>query len=265
MATVKANGIEIFYEITGSGPPLTMIMGLGCSSRQWQWMLPLLAESFRVITFDNRGVGRSGKPDGEYTTDLFADDTAALLTTLGIDKTHVFGISVGGMIAQKFALNHPEKVDHLMLGCTMPSFFHLPPAAENVERLQGSQLLPPGSGVDEIIHLFLSETFCGEHPERVAALKEIMLIEKREQGEDAFFLQLGAAMDHDTLEQVKYIEAPTLVITGDADPVAPVENARFLAAQIPGSTLIELPGVRHAFWVERPVESSEIIKTFMNR
>ena len=71
MATVKANGIEIFYEVTGDGPPLTMIMGLGCSSRQWKWMAPLLAESFKVITFDNRGVGRTDKPDMDYSTDLF--------------------------------------------------------------------------------------------------------------------------------------------------------------------------------------------------
>jgi len=265
MATVKANGIDIYYEVTGDGPPLTMIMGLGCSSRQWKWMVPLLAESFRVITFDNRGVGRTSKPDMEYTTDLFADDIAALLNSLSIDRTHVFGISVGGMIAQKFALNHPEMVDRLVLGCTMPNFFHLPPATEDSECLQETQLVPPDQAVDIMLRLFLSKKFFTESIELTAQLKEVMLTEKLEQGADAFLLQLGAAMSHDTLEQVKNIKAPTLVITGDLDPMAPVENARFLAEQIPDSTLVELPGVRHAFWVEKFVESSSIIIKFLTQ
>lgn len=262
MATVNANDITIYYEVTGDGPPLTMIMGLGCSSRQWKWMVPLLAKSFKVITFDNRGVGRTDKPDMEYTTDLFADDIAALLKTLDIERTHIVGISVGGMIAQKFALKYPAMVDRLVLGCTMPNFFHLPPATEDSQRMQESQLLPPDQSVDVMMHLFLSEKFFTENPGLTAQLKEVMLTEKLEQGENAFLLQLAAGMNHDTLEQVKKITAPTLVITGDSDPMAPVENSRFLAAQIPDSTLVELPGVRHAFWVEKYEESSHIITGF---
>ena len=263
MATVKANDIETYYEVIGNGPPLTMIMGLGCSSRQWKWMVPLLAESFEIITFDNRGVGRTSKPDMEYTTDLFAEDIAALLNALAIDKTHILGVSVGGMIAQKFALNHPEMVDRLILGCTMPNFYHLPPRAEDSERLQESQLLPPEKSVELMMRLFLTEHFFKENLDQAAKLKEIMLVEKEEQGEDAFLRQLGAAMGHNTLEQAKNIKFPTLVITGELDPMAPVENARFLAEQIPNSMLVELPGVRHAFWVEKFEESSDIIKKFL--
>ena len=222
-------------------------------------------ESGCLDTFDNRGVGRTSKPDMEYTTDLFAEDIAALLKVLGIERTHIFGISVGGMIAQKCALNYPEMVDRLVLGCTMPNFFHLPPAAEDSERMQTSQLLPPDESVDVMMRLFLSEKFFNESPDQAAALKEIMLTEKREQGEDAFLLQLGAAMSHDTLEQVKDITAPTLVITGDLDPMAPVANARFLAGQIPDSTLVELPGVYHAFWVEKFEESSDLITKFLTQ
>ena len=125
--------------------------------------------------------------------------------------------------------------------------------------MQETQLVPPDEAVDIMMRLFLSEKFFTESPDLTAQLKEVMLTEKLEQGEDAFLLQLGAAMSHDTLEQVKNITAPTLVITGDLDPMAPVENARFLAEQIPDSTLVELPGVRHAFWVEKFEESSSII------
>ena len=265
MATVQVNGIEIYYEITGNGLPLTMIMGLGCSARQWQWMLPVLTGSFQVITFDNRGVGRTSKPDMEYTTDLFADDICALLNTLGIDKTHLVGVSVGGMIAQKFALKYPEMVDRLVLGCTMPNFYHLPPVAEDLQHMQESQLLPLEKSVEVMMRLFLTEHFFKENPDQAAKLKEVMLIEKEEQGGDAFLLQLGAAMNHNTLEQVKNIKAPTLVITGDLDPIAPVENARFLTEKIPNNTLVEIPGVRHAFWVERFEEFCDIIIKFLSQ
>ena len=264
MATVNANGIEIYYQTNGNGPPLTLIMGLGCSARQWQWMLPVLSTAFQVIAFDNRGVGRTSKPAMEYTTDLFAEDTCALLNALGVEKTHMFGVSVGGMIAQKFAIQFPEMVDRLVLGCTMPNFYHLPPKEEDSQRLQESQVLPIEQGLDLMMGLFLTEQFCREHPDQAAKLKEIMRIEKEEQGQEAFLLQLAAAMNHDTLEQVQNIMAPTLVIAGDLDPMAPVQNARFLAEMIPNSTLAEIPGVRHALWVERFEEFSEIIIKFLS-
>ncbi|MCK5420815.1 MAG: alpha/beta hydrolase [Deltaproteobacteria bacterium] len=267
MPTIKANGIEIYYEITGSGPPLTLIMGLGCSARQWQWMVPVFAESFQVITFDNRGVGRTGKPDMDYTTDLFADDTHALLKALKIDKTHLLGASVGGMIAQKFALKYPEMVDRLGLGCTMPNFTHLPPTEEVLQRMQESQSqqLTIEEGVEMMIRLFLSEQFLADKPDQAAKLREVMITEKKEQGLDAFLLQLGAAMSHDTKDEVKNIKAPTLAIVGNLDPIAPVENSRFLVEQIPNSTLAEMTDVYHAFWVERFEEACEIIKKFLRK
>jgi pimeloyl-ACP methyl ester carboxylesterase len=263
MQTVNANGIEIYYEITGNGPPLTLIMGLGCSARQWEWMVPLLAKSFQIITYDNRGVGRTSKPDMEYTTDLFAEDTCALLNTLGIKKSHIFGVSVGGMIAQKFALKYPEMVNRLVLGCTMPNFHHLPPTTEVLQRMQESQLFPPDESVEVMLRLFLTEQFFARKPDQAAKLKEVMLIEKKEQGQDAFLRQMGAAMNHNTQDEIKNIKAPTLMITGDLDPMAPVENAHFLAEHIPNSTLAELPGVQHAFWVERFKEACDIINRFL--
>jgi len=264
MPTIKANGIEIYYEVTGSGPPLTLIMGLGCSSRQWQWMVPIFAKSFQVITFDNRGVGRSGKPDMDYTTEMFADDTHGLLKALKIDKTHLLGASVGGMIAQRFALKYPEMLDRLVLGCTMPNFTHLPPTDEVLQRMQESQMVPLDEGVEIMMRLFLSGQFFTDKPDQTAKLREVMTTEKNEQGMDAFLLQLGAAMTHDTKDEVKNIKSPTLVIVGNLDPIAPVENSRFLAVQIPNSTLAEIPDLYHAFWVERFEEACEIIKKFLS-
>ena len=265
MPTVKANGIEIYYEISGSGPPLTLIMGLGCSLRQWQWMVPVFAESFRVIAFDNRGVGKSGKPDMDYTTEMFADDTCALLKALGVDKTHVLSASVGGMIAQRFALKYPEMVDRLVLGCTMPNFRHISPTQDDLETMQKSQVLSLEESVETMMGLFLTEQFFADEPDQVAKMKEVMMIEKEEQGPDAFLLQLGAAMIHDTIDEVKEIKAPTLMLTGDLDPMSPVENSRWLAGQIPNSTLAEIPGIRHAFWVEKYQEACEIVIKFLKQ
>jgi pimeloyl-ACP methyl ester carboxylesterase len=263
MPVLKANGIEIYYEITGSGPPLTLIYGLGGSTRQWQWMVPVFAKSFQVITFDNRGAGRTGKPDMDYTTDLFADDTYALLKALKIDKTHLLGVSFGGMIAQKCALKYPGMIDRLVLGGTMTKFTHFPPPDEVLQLMPEAQMVALEEGVEMMLHLFLSEHFFTEQPDHTAQLREVMITEKKEQGQDALYRQLGAGVIHDTLNEVKNIKAPTLVITGELDPISPVKNARFLAEQIPNSTLAEIPEIYHAFWVEKYEEACKIITTFL--
>jgi pimeloyl-ACP methyl ester carboxylesterase len=263
MPKTLVNGLPLYYEVSGSGPPLTLIMGLGCSVRQWQWLLPLLTPSFQVTVFDNRDAGRSGRATTEYTTDQFADDTAALLDDLQIKRSHILGISVGGMIAQKVALQHSALVDRLVLGCTMPSFFHHAPADDDLERLQQTQVLPPAESAEALMELFFTDTFRSENPEQCRQVKQMLMLEKAEQGPEAFMRQLGAAMAHDTVQEVKNISAATLILSGDRDPMAPVENSRFLAEQIADSTLVELPGIRHGFWIERAGEAADIITRFL--
>jgi pimeloyl-ACP methyl ester carboxylesterase len=125
-------------------------------------------------------------------------------------------------------------------------------------------MLTPEESAETMMRLYLTEQFFVDNPDKVAKLKEVILLERKQQGPDAFLLQLGAAMNHDTVNEVKNIKAPTLVITGDNDPIAPVENARFLADQIPDSRLAEMPGVRHAFWVERFEEACGTIINFLS-
>ena len=118
MPHLQSNGVSLYYEEHGSGEPLLLIMGFTVSSIGWHWNIPAFAQSFRTIAFDNRGVGQSDKPDEPYSMAMFADDTAGLLDGLGIEQAHIFGISMGGMIAQEFALRHPGRVTSLTLGCT---------------------------------------------------------------------------------------------------------------------------------------------------
>src|SRR5690606_15659298 len=118
MPKARSNGIELYYEIHGSGKPLILIAGLGYSHWQWHKMIPLLAEHFQVITFDNRGVGQSEKPAGPYTAQMLAQDTIGLLDELNLEKAVIAGHSMGGFIAQSIALDFPQRVEKLILCST---------------------------------------------------------------------------------------------------------------------------------------------------
>jgi len=115
---VKVNDIQLYYEMHGQGEPLVLIMGLGASTRGWDMQIPTFSREFQVVAFDNRGSGRSDKPDSSYSIRLFADDTAGLMDALGIASAHVYGQSMGGLIAQELALSYPQRVRTLVLGST---------------------------------------------------------------------------------------------------------------------------------------------------
>src|SRR5215211_420992 len=119
MPLASVNGLDLYYEETGSGPPLLLIAGLSGNTLGWAMLQPTLAERFRVIAFDNRGAGRSSAPPGPYTTRRMADDAAALLDRLGVARAHVLGFSMGGMVAQELALHHPARVGRLVLYGTL--------------------------------------------------------------------------------------------------------------------------------------------------
>ena len=265
MPRIQANGIELYYESQGDGPPLLLIMGLGCSARQWDWMREILAAAFHVITFDNRGVGRSDKPDHEYTSELLADDAVALLDALEVERAHVMGASMGGMVAQQVALRHPHRVHKLVLGCTMPAFGFVAPTDETIGLMAaaGSAEVPPEVSAAGMVDIFLSPHFRERDPATTDALRRMMEAEKREQGPDAFMHQFSAMASHDATADLERISSPTLVMIGDGDIVVPPPNAEHLAKVIPDAQYSLLEGVWHAFWVEAPGESSERVRAFL--
>ena len=118
MPHTSRDGVSLYWEERGAGDPLLLIMGLGVTLEGWSRLAAELADRYRIILFDNRGVGRSDVPPGPYAISTLAADVAAVLDAAGIDAAHVFGVSMGGMIAQEFALAYPSRVRSLILGCT---------------------------------------------------------------------------------------------------------------------------------------------------
>ena len=118
MPIVKVGDINMYYEVRGQGKPLVLIMGLGLSCASWYPVIPGLSQKYQVVIFDNRGAGKSDKPDIPYTMEMMTDDLAGLLNEIGISASHIFGVSMGGMVAQHFFLKYPKRVTGLILGCT---------------------------------------------------------------------------------------------------------------------------------------------------
>src|SRR5919198_2276974 len=139
-----ADGTKLYYERTGAGAPVLLVMGLGMNATGWWRTMPVLAERLEVIAFDNRGSGRSDVPDGRYTADLMADDAMAVLDAAGVGRAHVYGISLGGMIAQQIALRHPQRVDRLRPGAPPPrGGEHVRPAHEGLPLVGGPGRVSP--------------------------------------------------------------------------------------------------------------------------
>jgi pimeloyl-ACP methyl ester carboxylesterase len=274
MSTAKVGNVELYYEEQGSGDPLLLIMGLAADSRAWMFQVPDFAARYRTIIFDNRGVGRSSKPAGPYTIHEMADDAVGLLDVLGIRRTHVVGVSMGGMIAQELALRHPERVRGLVLACTYPE-----PDAD-VERQRqfaltqfggsmsaGGEMKIDLAALDPMMffqHL-LPTVFNQEFIDREIAKLLPLFTGALEYGFslEAIFGQVGAVMGHKATDRLHTIKAPTLVITGDADRLIPAANSDVLAKHIPGAKLVKVPGGSHGFNFETPDVFNRAVLDFL--
>ena len=258
-----ANGARLYYEVYGKGEPLLLIMGLGANHLGWAAQVPVYAHEFKVIVFDNRGTGQSDFPQGvDMTIPLLADDATALLDFLGIDSAHVYGISMGGMIAQEMALRHPEKVRSLILGATSPGGSHaVPPDPQAIAALTEQGSTGGGAFNPAVLDLLFSPAYLAEHRSELVE-KFGGLANYPPTSPEAFTAQLRAAGRHDTYDRLPDIAAPTLVIHGTDDPVLPVGNGRILAERIPGAKLVLFEGARHAY-MEKQAEADAAVLDFL--
>jgi pimeloyl-ACP methyl ester carboxylesterase len=247
----------LHWERTGAGPPVLLIMGLGLSGGAWWRTVPVLSRRLQVLTFDNRGVGRSRSLQLAYTTEAMADDAVSVLDLAGVKRVHVYGISLGGMVAQQLALRHPSRVRSLVLGATHAGGPHMHrPDIDVMGFLWERLLLPSEDAAWRSVPLNYSERCRAEHPERIA--EDVAQRLAHPFSEQAYRAQLFAAALHDCYDQLNRIRVPTLVVHGDDDRMVPVQNGRMIAERIPGAELLELSDTGHLYPTEAPHVDEEI-------
>ncbi len=251
MNQINVGDIDINYEIHGSGKPLLMIIGLSFSLRDWgKKFTELLAKQYQLILFDNRDAGLTSRSTRPYNIVDMADDAAGLLDALKIPKAHVFGVSMGGAIAQQFALKYPDKLDKLILGCTMAG--GTCSQAGDIGGVMNGNLLD----------VLFTHTFIQNHQQELAEfLAETTPLHSK--GE-ALERQLQAFATHDTCDILADIKASTLVLTGDKDIVIPRSNSDLLAAKIPNVKLaIMIADAAHGFSYSHPDTTADLIHLFL--
>ncbi len=264
MPKTKVNDINIYYEIHGDGFPLVMIMGLGADIMWWEpELLEGFAKNFKVIVFDNRGAGRSDKPANNYSIKLFADDTIGLMKVLGIEKAHILGVSMGGMIAQEIAINYPNMVERLVLVVTSPGGPKaIPPSPEALEQLtMDRSKMKPEDIAKKVIETLFPQDYLKRHPEILD--KFIKRITKYMIPPDAYMRQLNAVMNFNSYERLHKIRAPTLIVMGGKDIIVPPENGRILAEKIPNSKLVIFEESGHGLIVQEREKFLKIVTDFL--
>jgi len=263
MPTVQANGIELYVETHGDGEPLLLIAGLACDHTMWSEVVPAFAGHYRVIVFDNRGVGRSSSPDSPCSIRGMAGDTAALLDALGVGQAHVAGYSMGGQIAQELALARPGQVRSLMLlsSCArcdernkavIQTWGELPGVVE--PRLMARVLLP---------WLYTNAFFT--KPGAVEQLLTLLLDNPYPPTPQGIYNQSRAIGDFDTTSRLRAIGCPTLVLVGREDALLPVAFSQQLAQGIPGAELVVLEKAGHGLLVEAPAGVAQAMLGFLSR
>jgi len=250
---VTADGRRLAYEEVAPPPPadaVLLLCGIGAKRQGWYKQLPTLGARLRTLALDYRDVGDSDPAPGPYTIAEVADDVHALARTLEIDRASVVGISMGGFVALELALRHPDLVDRLVLVVTSAGGpTHVSTSPEIMRLLMpGDEEVESGEGARRVCAAVAGPGFAERHPEEIDAFVEIA--RHRPLTREAYLRQLQACRAHDVSDRLGAIDAPTLVLHGDSDPLVPVENGRHLAAGIAGARLVVYPGVGHIPEVE---------------
>jgi 3-oxoadipate enol-lactonase len=259
-----ADTTRLYFEEHGSGEPLMLISGQGTDHHSWDHVRDDFAASYRVIVMDHRGTGESDKPQegAGYTTRRFAGDVLCVLDHAGVERAHVYGISMGGRIAQWLAIDHPNRVGALVLGGTTPGNAHGVRRPPDVDRIMANRPQDPERAIRFYLDPFVSPAWAEKHPEYVAAARHKVThpIPRHAQ---RFHYQ--ASEGHDAWAQLPNILAPTLVIHGSEDRVNPTANAQLLASRIPKAELHLVQGGRHAYYEEFRQEASQVVLDFLAR
>ena len=264
--SIRANDQDLYFEVHGGGPPLVLIMGIGYDATLWTLaQVPALSEMFQVVIFDNRDVGRSSRASEPYTIADMADDVAGLLDGLDITRAHVLGLSMGGMIAQEFALRHAGRLDRLVLsGCGAA------PARVAFDPIRTWNWVKAADKTGEVFACqqftwLFSNSFL-RNKEAVQQTVAMMANNPNPVGADAYNRQAQAYLGFDALDQLPGISSPSLMIAGEQDLLTPPWVCREVADRIPGCQfeIIRGNGSSHVVPIERPEEFNHLVTTFLS-
>jgi pimeloyl-ACP methyl ester carboxylesterase len=254
MDSIEIGDLNICYELTGDGYPVVLIQGLTANIDWWDpALLSALAKRYQVLTFDNRGAGRTVTPeDGRWTCEMLADDTAGLMKALRIERANIVGTSMGGMIAQELAIKYPQVVNKLVLCSTFCGGKNTVYASQEV-----LTKMADGSGgregvLQRTVELMFTPEAAAADPAVIEGFKEAWM--RAPISTHNAVRQFIATSTIDSYERLAEITAPTLVAMGNADIIIPPENSRIIAGRIPGAKLIEYEGFGHSFISRMPEE-----------
>jgi pimeloyl-ACP methyl ester carboxylesterase len=255
---VSVREIELHYEERGAGPALLLVPGIPAIASDWAPLAQRLAGSRRVVAYDNRGSGASTVTPAPYTTAQLASDAVGLLDALSIESADVFGMSLGGMIAQELALGWPDRVGRLVLGCTHCGTAYAAPPDREAGR---AFAMETDDWAERMRSLAPFAFAAGVGPELLGPF-----VEKKAgdvQDPEGYQGQIAAALSHDAYDRLPGIEARTLILTGDDDRVIPGASSEVLHERIPDSRLEVIAETGHLFFLERPDETLRLLDEFL--
>ena len=257
------SGLSLNYRISGpeGAPVLILITGLGGLQEGWFRQVPYFEAKYRVLTFDNRGAGRSGTLDQPATMWDFADDVSRLMDHLAIARAHVWGVSMGGKIAQELALRSPERVDRLVLECTSAGETHR--VEGNVEaKLRGGNELSEGEWFERIVPLLFGRSY---REANVGSMRAFARSRARHPQDPIGAARQWEAYDaFDSWERLPSLRHRTLVLTGDEDSLTDPRNSEVLVARIPRAELYVVAGAGHSLHIEKPDETNAVVQSFLD-
>lgn len=257
MSFVRVNETLLHYRISGpeGAPALVFVNSLGTDARIWDGVIDALSPTWRCLNYDNRGHGLSDAPVGDYSLDDHVDDLTGLLDHAGIEKAVVIGVSIGGMIAEAFALHSPDRVSGLVLCCTAP---RMGDASMWTQRIETARAKGLESMVDAIMERWFSPGFRTSRPDELAGWRNLFL----RTNPLGYASTCATLRDADLTAVIPSIAAPTLVVAGDADLAAPLDLVRNNLA-IPGARLEVIEGAGHIPSIEQPAHLAALIETFL--
>jgi len=251
--------VHIAWERRGSGVPLVLVHGLGYARWGWEPVADRLAERFAVVLLDNRGIGASDAPPGPYTVSDMAGDVLAVLDDAGLERAHVIGTSLGGMVAQELALSAADRVEKLVLVCTTPGGANAAPMPEQTVRLLAeAPSLEPLVALRRFVVNALAPDPPGELVERILAHRLATA-----QPLAAWSAQAAAGMSFDAWDRLGGLQAPTLIVHGTVDVVVDPGNAALLAERIPGARVERFEGCGHLLFWEQPARFVKVVGEFL--